>query len=82
MRSTPGAVGYVDAVAANPNDREASTVRVTESAREAIGDPAGIEWSAPEARKLKGIRAEVRLYGARRRSAAGRRKVIGPAGSA
>jgi adenylate cyclase len=48
----------------------ASTVRVTESARKAIGDPAGIEWSAPEARHLKGIRGEVLLYGARRRPAA------------
>jgi adenylate cyclase len=45
----------------------ASTVRVTEAARKAIGDPAGIEWSAPEARHLKGIRGEVLLYGARRR---------------
>jgi adenylate cyclase len=44
----------------------ASTVRVTESARKAIGDPAGIEWSVPEARHLKGIRSEVLLYGARR----------------
>jgi adenylate cyclase len=41
-------------------------VRVIESAREAIGNPAGIEWSAPEARHLKGIRGEVRLYGAHR----------------
>jgi adenylate cyclase len=48
----------------------ASTVRVAESARKAIGDPAGIEWSAPEARHLKGIRGEVLLYGARRRPAA------------
>jgi adenylate cyclase len=48
----------------------ASTVRVAESARQAIGDPAGIEWSAPEARHLKGIRGEVLLYGARRRPAA------------
>jgi adenylate cyclase len=45
----------------------ASTVRVTDAARKAIGDPAGIEWSAPEARHLKGIRGEVLLYGARRR---------------
>jgi len=44
----------------------ASTVRVTEPARRAIGDPAGIEWSAPEARHLKGIRGEVLIYGARR----------------
>src|SRR5262249_59882417 len=42
----------------------ASTVRVTEAARKAIGDPAGIEWSAPEARHLRGIRGEVKLYGA------------------
>jgi adenylate cyclase len=48
----------------------ASTVRVTESARKAIGDPAGIEWSAQEARHLKGIRGEVLLYDARRRPAA------------
>ena len=48
----------------------ASTVRVTESARKAIGDPVGIEWSAPEARHLKGIRGEVLLYGAHRRPAA------------
>jgi adenylate cyclase len=44
----------------------ASTVRVTEPARKAIGDPAGIEWSVAEARHLKGIRDEVLLYGARR----------------
>jgi adenylate cyclase len=45
----------------------ANTVRVTESAREAIGDRADIEWAAPETRQFKGIRAEVLLYGARRR---------------
>jgi adenylate cyclase len=45
----------------------ASTVRVTESARKAIGDPAGIEWSVAEACHLKGIRGEVLVYGARRR---------------
>jgi adenylate cyclase len=44
----------------------AGTVRVTESARKAIGDPAGIEWSVAEARRLKGIRGEVLLHGARR----------------
>jgi adenylate cyclase len=44
----------------------AGTVRATESARKAIGDPAGIEWSVAEARHLKGIRGEIRLYGARR----------------
>jgi adenylate cyclase len=48
----------------------AGTVRVIESAREAIGDPADIEWSAPEARHLKGIRGEVLLYRARRLPAA------------
>jgi len=47
----------------------AGTVRVTEAARKAIGDPAGIEWSAAEARRLKGIRGEVLLHGARRLSA-------------
>jgi adenylate cyclase len=44
----------------------AGTVRVNESARKAIGDPPDIKWSSPEARHLKGIRGEVRLYGARR----------------
>ncbi len=44
----------------------ASTVRVTEAARKAIGDPAGIEWSVAEMRHLKGIRGEVLLFGARR----------------
>jgi adenylate cyclase len=44
------------------------TVRVTESARKAIGDPAGIEWSVGEARRLKGIRGDVLLHGARRLS--------------
>jgi adenylate cyclase len=44
----------------------AGTVRVIESARQAIGDPADIEWSAPEVRHLKGMRGGVRLYGARR----------------
>jgi adenylate cyclase len=49
----------------------ASTVRVTEAARNAIGDPADIEWLAPEARHLKGIRGEVLLYGARRMTGTG-----------
>jgi adenylate cyclase len=44
----------------------ANTVRVTDAARKAIGDPPDIEWSSPEARHLKGIRGEVPLYGARR----------------
>jgi adenylate cyclase len=47
----------------------AGTVRVTEPARTAIGDPSGIEWSVAEARHLKGIRDEVLLYGALRRPA-------------
>jgi adenylate cyclase len=46
----------------------AGTVRVIESARQAIGDPADIEWSAPETRHLKGIRGEVLIYGVRRLS--------------
>ncbi|GAB4908828.1 pH-sensitive adenylate cyclase [Mycobacterium kiyosense] len=48
----------------------AGTVRVTEAARKAIGDPAGIEWSVAETRRLKGIRGEVLLHGARRPPAA------------
>ena len=44
----------------------AGAVRMTESARKAIGDPAGIEWSVAEARRLKGVRGEVLLYGALR----------------
>jgi adenylate cyclase len=44
----------------------AGTVRVTDPARKAIGDPAGIEWSVAETRRLKGIRAAVVLHGARR----------------
>ncbi|MGB9226016.1 adenylate cyclase regulatory domain-containing protein [Mycobacterium sp.] len=40
-------------------------VRVTEAARKAIGDPAGIEWSVAETRRLKGVRGEVLLHGAR-----------------
>jgi adenylate cyclase len=44
----------------------AGAVWATESARKAIGDPVGIEWSVPEARHLKGVRGEVLLYGARR----------------
>ncbi|MHA7648661.1 adenylate/guanylate cyclase domain-containing protein [Mycobacterium sp. ML4] len=47
----------------------AGTVRVTEAARQAIGDPAGIEWTVAQARRLKGIRGEVQLHGARRLSA-------------
>lgn len=42
------------------------TVRVAESARTAIGDAPPVEWTFVEARLLKGIRGEVRLYDARR----------------
>ena len=42
------------------------TVLVTEAAREAIGEATGIKWSAAEARHLRGVRDEVRLFGARR----------------
>jgi adenylate cyclase len=41
-------------------------VLATESARNAIGDPAGIEWSFTGARQIRGIRGEVRLFRARR----------------
>lgn len=44
----------------------AGTVRVTDSARSAIGDAAGIVWSFAEVRHLKGIRGTVALYEARR----------------
>jgi adenylate cyclase len=57
----------------------AGTVRVNQSARKAIGNPADIEWSAPEARHLKGIRGEMLLYGARRVPATNRLEVTGPA---
>lgn len=43
-------------------------VLATESARNAIGDPAGIEWSFTGARQIRGIRGEVRLFRARRTS--------------
>ena len=36
------------------------------AARKAIGDPAGIEWLVGETRRLKGVRGEVLLHGARR----------------
>ncbi len=42
------------------------TVRVTESAREAIGDIPGVAWSLAEARHLRGIDGAVLLYDARR----------------
>jgi len=42
------------------------TVRVTESAREAIGDTPGVEWSLAEARHLRGIDGAVLLFDARR----------------
>jgi adenylate cyclase len=44
-------------------------VWLTESAREAIGDAAGIEWSFAGTRRLRGISGEVRLYAVRRTSA-------------
>nr|WP_234825655.1 adenylate/guanylate cyclase domain-containing protein [Mycolicibacter senuensis] len=44
----------------------AGTVRVTESARAAIGDAAGIVWAFAEIRQLKGIGGDVVLYEARR----------------
>lgn len=47
----------------------AGTVRVTEAARTAIGDPDGIEWAVSESCQLKGIRGEVVLFGPRRRPA-------------
>jgi Enoyl-(Acyl carrier protein) reductase len=59
----------------------ASTVRVTEPARKAIGDPAGIEWSAPEARYLKGIRGEVLMYGLADFPPKRHGKVVGPPGT-
>ena len=46
----------------------AGTVLTTESARNAIGEADGIEWSSGIARRLKGVRGEVRLFGARRAS--------------
>lgn len=44
----------------------AGTVRVTGTARDVIGDPGDIQWTSAQARRLKGIRGGVRLYGARR----------------
>jgi adenylate cyclase len=41
-------------------------VWLTEPAREAVGDAAGIEWSFAGTRRLKGISGEVRLYAVRR----------------
>ena len=40
-------------------------VLVAESAREALGDAEGFSWSFAGARKLKGIRDEVKLFRAR-----------------
>ncbi|WP_431236259.1 adenylate cyclase regulatory domain-containing protein (plasmid) [Mycolicibacterium psychrotolerans] len=47
----------------------AGTVRVAESARNAIGDPVGVEWSFAEAVRLRGVQGSVRLYEARRTDA-------------
>jgi adenylate cyclase len=44
----------------------AGTVRVTESARNAIGEATGLEWSRAETRHLKGIRGPAKLYSVRR----------------
>ena len=41
-------------------------VLLAESAREAIGDAPGFDWSFAGARRLKGIRDEVKLFRARR----------------
>jgi adenylate cyclase len=41
-------------------------VLLAESAREAVGDPTGFTWSFAGARRLKGIRDEVRLFRVRR----------------
>jgi adenylate cyclase len=42
-----------------------SSVLVTESAREAIGEPDDVAWSFAGARHLKGIKGEVKLFRAR-----------------
>jgi adenylate cyclase len=44
------------------------TVLVAESAREAAGKAAGFDWSSAGARRLKGVRGEVKLFGVRRAS--------------
>jgi adenylate cyclase len=40
----------------------AGTVLVAETAREAIGDAAGFDWSVVGSRHLKGISGELKLY--------------------
>jgi adenylate cyclase len=45
---------------------------VAESTRAAIGDKPGIGWSSVEARHLRGIEGEVRLFRANRPTAAPR----------
>jgi adenylate cyclase len=40
----------------------AGTVLVAETAREAIGDAAGFDWSVAGSRHLKGISGELKLY--------------------
>ena len=44
----------------------AGRLRVAESARNAIGDLPGVEWTFAEARLLKGVRGEIGLYDVRR----------------
>lgn len=47
----------------------AGTVWVTDAVRAAVGDAAGIDWSTVGPRHFKGIRAEVLVHSARRRTA-------------
>ena len=42
-------------------------VLLAESAREAVGDAPGFDWSFAGARRLKGIRDEVKMFRARRK---------------
>jgi adenylate cyclase len=42
------------------------TVLVAESARDAVGNAAGFDWSSGGARRLKGVSGEVKLFGVRR----------------
>jgi len=44
-------------------------VLVAESAREAIGDADGFEWSYAGGRHLKGVKGETKLFRARRSGA-------------
>ena len=40
----------------------AGTVLVAETAREAVGDAAGFDWSLAGSRHLKGISGQMKLY--------------------